>query len=82
MQNKDKLYLYLDDKRTTPDGWLRFRSAESLIEFIEFNADKIYAVSLDNDLGNGYTEGRMVARWIEEQAFPRLPLQKCRYVHN
>ena len=66
---KEGLRLFLDDVRPTPKGWLRFRTAEAMIEFLTWNHDKIEAVSLDNDLGKGYTEGRMVARWLEEQAF-------------
>lgn len=67
--SSDKVCLFLDDVRPTPKGWLRFRTAESLIEFLTWNKEKVYAVSLDNDLGPDYTEGRMVANWIEENAF-------------
>lgn len=67
--SSDKVCLFLDDVRPTPNGWLRFRTAEAMIQFLTWNNDKVYAVSLDNDLGTDYTEGRMVARWIEEQAF-------------
>lgn len=61
---KDKLYVYLDDVRGLPAGFdLLIRTAEEAIELIK--ANKVEFISLDNDLGTGYTEGKKVAQFIE-----------------
>jgi hypothetical protein len=59
--------LFLDDKRPTPQGWVRVRTVSTCLELLKWNWDSIKAVSLDNDLGKGYTEGYKVARWLEEK---------------
>jgi len=56
--------IYLDDVRPTPEGWTHSRTAEETFELIK--AGGVKEVSLDNDLGGGYTEGYMVMRWLEE----------------
>jgi hypothetical protein len=65
----DKINIYLDDERETPQGYYRTYSVEETIELIKSNNGKIYCLSLDNDLGVGIREGREVLNWIEEQAF-------------
>lgn len=60
-----KLRLYLDDCRPKPNNFdLLIRTAEEAIELIKQN--KVEFISLDNDLGSGYTEGYKVANFIEE----------------
>jgi hypothetical protein len=61
--------IYLDDIRTTPEGYIRTFTVEETIALIKENNGSIEAVSLDNDLGIGFREGREVMKWIEEQAF-------------
>lgn len=61
--------IYLDDERETPEGYTRTFTVEQTIELIKANNGKIEAVSLDNDLGVGFQEGREVMKWIEEQAY-------------
>lgn len=61
--------IYLDDERTTPEGFIRTYLVEETIELIKRNNGYIEAVSLDNDLGMGLQEGRKVLEWIEKEAF-------------
>ena len=59
-----KLRLYLDDRRPLPDGFdMLIRTAEDAIKFIKQNG--VEFISLDNDLGDDYTEGYKVADYIE-----------------
>jgi len=60
-----KLRLYLDDQRPLPDDGFDFliRTVEDAIKYINQNA--VEFISLDNDLGVGYTEGYKVADYIE-----------------
>ena len=60
-----KLRLYLDDERPLPSGFdLLVRTVEEAIELIK--QGNVEFISLDSDLGIGYTEGFKVADWIEE----------------
>lgn len=59
--------LYLDDERPTPDGWQNVRTVEDAIELLK--TGKVEEISLDNDLGIGYTQGWELAYWIREEAF-------------
>lgn len=61
--------VYLDDERKTPEGYERTFTVEQTIELIKANDGNVEAVSLDNDLGTGFREGREVMKWIEEQAY-------------
>src|SRR5882757_9065584 len=62
---KEKLLIYLDDERTMPKGYNYYaRTVEEVIGLIR--KGNVELVSLDNDLGTGYTEGKRVAQWIEE----------------
>jgi len=65
----EKIKIYLDDERPTPKGYIRTYSVEETIELIKQNNGNILIISLDNDLGTGYTEGKEVMRFIEENAF-------------
>lgn len=61
--------IYLDDERSTPDGYVRTYSVEETIKLIQENDGEVYMLSLDNDLGSGMKEGKEVLNWIEEQAY-------------
>lgn len=62
---KDKLLIYLDDERKMPKGYnYHARTVEEVIGLIK--KGNVQVVSLDNDLGTGYTEGKKVAQWLEE----------------
>jgi hypothetical protein len=61
--------IYLDDVRPTPIGFHRTYFVQETIDLILANEGNVEVVSLDNDLGIGYDEGKKVMQWIEEQAF-------------
>ena len=63
------LKIFLDDRRETPEGFIRTRTVKTTIELLRWNDGNIDTLSLDNDLGKDVVEGRMVARWIEERAY-------------
>lgn len=64
--NNQKIWVYLDDVRPLPSNYdVLIRTVEETVELIkQGNVEK---VSLDNDLGIGYTEGKKVAQWIENE---------------
>jgi hypothetical protein len=61
-----KLWIWLDDDREMidPDYDLHLKTTEEVIALIR--EGKVEMVSLDNDLGPGYTEGKKVAQFIEQ----------------
>ena len=63
--------IYLDDdyeNRHPPDDtWIRVRTAEDAIKLLKGNG-WVSAISLDNDLGEGFSEGVTVANWMEKEA--------------
>lgn len=59
--------VYLDDERTTPEGWIRVYTASQAIELLKTRC--VSELSLDNDLGEELEEGYTVADWLEEQVF-------------
>jgi hypothetical protein len=61
--------IFLDDTRVTPHGFVRTFTAEETIELIYKNNGKIQCISLDNDLGSNYKEGKEVLKWIKEKAY-------------
>ena len=57
--------VYLDDERTTPDGWLRVYWPAEAIELLK--TGKVLEISLDHDLGDDEIgTGYDVVLWIEE----------------
>lgn len=68
------LKFWLDDLRPAPNGWLLCESVEDLIEtvnlgrdcYLYFHKEPRILVSLDNDLGEGMTEGYRFLDWLEE----------------
>ena len=62
---KEKLIVWLDDERKMPKGYnYHARTVEECIGLIK--KDRVQFISLDNDLGTGYTEGKKVAQFLEE----------------
>ena len=64
--------IFLDDRRQTPKGFERTYTVAETIELIQDCQNKnidIDVLSLDNDLGDGETEGCVIFDWIEEQFF-------------
>lgn len=61
--------IWLDDVRETPEGWVRFKTAESLIDFLSNNFNLVEEISFDHDLGENVETGYDVLTWIEEYVF-------------
>lgn len=59
--------IYLDDTRPCPEGWVLVRTVEQAIKLLE--TEQVEEISLDNDLGLGYTEGWEVLDFLEETVF-------------
>lgn len=59
--------VFLDDKRETPNNWVRTFTVEETIELLKTR--QVLELSLDNDLGEGLQEGHVVLSWLEEQVF-------------
>lgn len=60
------VYLWVDDLRPAPDGWLHARTSDEAIHILaDLNVDR---VSLDHDLGGDDTGYRVVC-WLEQRAF-------------
>ena len=59
--------VFLDDERTTPDGWYRTYAPHQMIEMLK--SGMVTHISLDHDLGEVYGDvtGYDVILWIEEQ---------------
>ncbi len=59
------LRVYLDDERTTPEGWVRVYWPNEAVELLETGA--VIEISLDHDLGDDERgTGYDVVLWIEE----------------
>lgn len=61
--------VWLDDNRTSPDGWVRVYTPEETIALLE--TGKVEVLSLDHDLGlpdgpDGERTGYTVAAWVEK----------------
>ena len=57
--------VYLDDERTTPEGWVRVYWPDEAIELLK--SGKVEEISLDHDLGDDERgTGYDVVLWIEE----------------
>lgn len=57
--------VYLDDERTTPEGWQRVYWPEEAIALLQ--AGQVTDISLDHDLGDDeHGTGYDVLLWIEE----------------
>jgi hypothetical protein len=57
--------VFLDDQRTTPEGWVRVYWPEQAIELLQ--SGRVVELSLDHDLGDDdHGTGYDVVLWIEE----------------
>ena len=62
--------VYLDDERTTPEGWIRVYWPEEAIELLQ--SGNVTEISLDHDLGDDERgTGYDVVLWIEEAVITR-----------
>ncbi len=62
--------VYLDDERTTPEGWVRTYWPEDTIELLK--TGEVTELSLDHDLGDDERgTGYDVVLWIEEAVYTR-----------
>lgn len=73
--------LWLDDERPAPEGWTLVRTAEEAIELLK--QGKVKRISLDHDLGIGFSTGYKVACFIEQAAHDGtlVPLERM-FVHS
>lgn len=63
--------IYLDDERTTPDGWVRAYWPDEVVDLLK-KGGGVTHVSLDHDLGDdGRGTGYDVILWIEEAVATR-----------
>lgn len=73
--------IYLDDVRPLPGDFdVLMKHPEEVIAALK--TGKVTVVSLDNDLGPGIPEGKIVAKWIEEAAFKGELKRLKVYVHT
>ncbi|HOY70215.1 MAG TPA: hypothetical protein PL131_11285 [Methylotenera sp.] len=62
--------VYLDDERTTPQGWVRTYWPDEVIALLE--TGEVQELSLDHDLGDDERgTGYDVVLWIEEAVMTR-----------
>ena len=64
-RHQNDMRVFLDDKRTAPDGWLRVHWPTEAIALLETGS--VEELSLDHDLGDDERgAGYDVVLWIEE----------------
>lgn len=77
--------IWLDDIRDPPGtGWIVFRTADGLIDFLYDNLGSVEEMSLDHDLGTCVAgTGMDVLEWLEAQQneFPDLRLPEI-HIHT
>jgi len=67
---KEKLKIWLDDKRVNPDGFVWIKSASEVIKILENDLIEIEYISFDHDLGQKLS-GYNVAQEIEKLCFQK-----------
>lgn len=73
--------VYLDDERTTPEGWTRVYWPEEAIDLLKTN--QVKEISLDHDLGDDdHGTGYDVLLWIEEAVVTEGFKPPEMYVHS
>lgn len=73
--------VYLDDERTTPDGWVRTYWPEEVIALLKTGA--VTEISLDHDLGDdAHGTGYSVLLWLEEQVAVHGMVPPIMHVHS
>lgn len=73
--------VFLDDERSTPDGWIRCYWPNEVIEHLKTNL--VTDISLDHDLGDDSRgTGYDVLLWIEEQVVTNNYIAPKMQVHS
>lgn len=74
--NKKGTYMnvWLDDERKEPEGWLRVKTVEHLWHLMTSSDEVINLLSLDNDLGEGNTEGYVFLDMLEKALITNFDL--------
>ena len=73
--------VYLDDERTTPEGWTRVYWPDEAIALLE--TGNVVEISLDHDLGDDARgTGYDVVAWIEEAVATRGFVPPIMRVHS
>lgn len=73
--------VYLDDERTTSDGWVRTYWPEEAIALLKTGA--VTEISLDHDLGDdAHGTGYSVLLWLEEQVAVHGMVPPIMHVHS
>ena len=73
--------VYLDDERTTPEGWVRAYWPEEVIELLK--TGEVTEISLDHDLGDDdHGTGYDVVLWIEEAVYTQNFVPPMIKVHS
>ena len=73
--------VYLDDERTTPDGWVRTYWPEEAIALLKTGA--VTEISPDHDLGDdAHGTGYSVLLWLEEQVAVHGMVPPIMHVHS
>ena len=70
--------VWMDDIRPAPEGWTWVHTVEEVTDLLATGS--VEALSLDNDLGPGMTEGYHVVKWLEENGF--WPEILCIHTNN
>lgn len=69
---EDEVRLFLDDERKPYPGWIAVRNVGSLILYMMIYRERVKAVSLDHDLGDGQSDGYDFAKWlVQENIWPK-----------
>jgi len=77
----ERMRVFLDDERPTPEGWVHARWPEDAIEFLE--TGEVTEISLDHDLGDDeHGTGYDVLLWIEEQVATQGFVPPACHVHS
>lgn len=72
---------FLDDERSTPDGWVKTYWPEDMIALLKTGA--VTEISLDHDLGDdAHGTGYSVLLWIEEQVAVHGMVPPIMHVHS
>lgn len=67
--------IWLDDTRSMPNDYdVHCRTVEEVIDIIK--AGGVTAISIDHDLGPGYTQGAELAEWIADHAHEIQPIEE------
>lgn len=64
--------LWVDDLRQPPgEGWVWVKTTRDAIQHLIYNAEQIPVMSLDHDLGHGFTSRKIILWCCENGRWPR-----------